>query len=362
MALGRCHRANDGLDPVDLTIIDVVGGRAHLLGHARHELHQPAHRAHLADLAELLQEVIEREGPVEHAPGRASHDLGIHRALGLLDERQHIAHPEDAIGHTVRVELLEILKLLARRSERNGTTHDALDAQRRTATRIAVELGQDDAVELEGCMEGRRGRDRVLSRHGIDDQEGVVRRDRGRYLGHLVHERGIDRQTTSSVHDEDVTPEAARLGQASGSHRDRIRGLREDRDTDLLSEDTQLLNRSGALKVSPHQQRLASLLLEPTGQLGRRGGLAGSLETSEQHHGGWSRGIGDREGLSAERSHQLLVDGLDDLLTRRERLGQLRTGQTLTHPVEECSHHTELDIGLEQRRPDLLERFSEVSL
>ena len=37
--------------------------------------------------------------------------------LGALDQRQHVAHAEDARGHPVRVEHLERVELLARRRE-----------------------------------------------------------------------------------------------------------------------------------------------------------------------------------------------------------------------------------------------------
>jgi hypothetical protein len=48
------------------------------------------------------------------------------------------------------VELLEVVELLAGGGEGDGLADDLLDRQRGAAAGVAVELGEDDAVELEG--------------------------------------------------------------------------------------------------------------------------------------------------------------------------------------------------------------------
>src|SRR3954447_14190493 len=65
-ALGRGHREDDRLDPVQLALVDV--GVLQLLHrpHPRHHPDDPAERAHLADLAHLLKEVLERELVLAH--------------------------------------------------------------------------------------------------------------------------------------------------------------------------------------------------------------------------------------------------------------------------------------------------------
>src|SRR5699024_5528568 len=57
-ALCRGHTANDGLDAVNLFLIDHVCHIAHLLA-ARHHLEQVADGSHLADHQQLVEEVIE---------------------------------------------------------------------------------------------------------------------------------------------------------------------------------------------------------------------------------------------------------------------------------------------------------------
>ncbi len=77
---------------------------------------------------------------------------------------------------------------------------------------------------------------------------------------------------------------------------------------------------AGRCRSAADQQRVAALLLEPAGQLGRRGRLARALEAGEQHHRRRLGRVGDPEGLAAEDRDELVVDDLDDLLGRACRL------------------------------------------
>ena len=55
-----------------------------------------------------------------------------------------------------------------------GLAGDFLDRQRRAAAGIAVELGEDEAVDLEAPVELGGGLHRVLADHRVGDEEDVV--------------------------------------------------------------------------------------------------------------------------------------------------------------------------------------------
>ena len=84
--------------------------------------------------------------------------------------------PEDARRHAVGVEEVEVGDLLAGRREDHRAPHDAARRQHRAAARVVVELGDDDARELERLVEGPRREHGVLAGHRVDHEEGVVRR------------------------------------------------------------------------------------------------------------------------------------------------------------------------------------------
>ncbi len=114
----------------------------------------PRQRAHLLELLHLVEEVVEGELPLHQAGGGRLGLVLLEDLLGLLDEGEHVAHAEDAAGEAVGVEQVEVLELLAGGGEGDGPADDLLHRERRAAAGVAVELGEDDAVELERLVEG----------------------------------------------------------------------------------------------------------------------------------------------------------------------------------------------------------------
>jgi hypothetical protein len=264
------------------------------------------------------------------------------------------------VGHAVRVEQIEVGQSLAGAGERDGFAHDALDRQGGATAGVAVELGQDDATELERVVEGLRGGDCVLSDHGVNDQERVVGLGGVRDLPDLAHELSVNGQPARSVDDADVTAEPTGLLQAGLGTGHRIGGLAEDRHAGLLAQDAQLLDRRRALQVGADEQRVAALLLPPQRELGRVGGLARALQARHEHDGGRPRGVGQLERVAAEDADELLVDGPDDLLAGGQALGQRLRADPEPDAVAEAACDAELHVSLQERSADLLERLVEV--
>ena len=77
----------------------------------------------------------------------------VHRGLGLLDQREHVAHAEDALGQPVGVERLERVGLLADADERDGPSRHLAHRQRRAAAGVAVHLGEDHRVDADRGVE-----------------------------------------------------------------------------------------------------------------------------------------------------------------------------------------------------------------
>jgi len=61
--------------------------------------------------------------------------------MRLLDQRQHIAHAEDALRHPFGVEGFQPVGLFADADELERLAGDVAHRQRRTAARVAVEFG-----------------------------------------------------------------------------------------------------------------------------------------------------------------------------------------------------------------------------
>ena len=71
--------------------------------------------------------------------------LAVDVARDVLDQRQHVAHAEDARGDALGLEELQRVGLLAGAHEQDGLAGDLPDRQCGAAAGVAVRLGQHDA-------------------------------------------------------------------------------------------------------------------------------------------------------------------------------------------------------------------------
>ena len=106
--LGR-HRADDGLETVELLLVHVQV--AELRAHARHHLEQRAQRTILRTccICSRKSSSVNCSWRIFFSSVRAAL---VDLTLGLLDQGHHVAHAEDALGHAVGVEALEVTELL----------------------------------------------------------------------------------------------------------------------------------------------------------------------------------------------------------------------------------------------------------
>ena len=222
VALERGHREDHRLDPVELLLVEGVELGAHL-AHAGHHAQDRLQRAHLLDGRHLLEEVV--EGEVLGREELALHLGGVgavERLLGLLDEGEHVTHVEDARGHPVGVEDLEVLHALAGAGEHDRAAGDRGHRQRRATAGVAVELGEHDTGDVDALLEGVGGLDGGLADHRVDDEQHLVGLDRGADVGGLLHQVGVDGQAAGGVDDDDVVLRAAGLLDAGARDRDRV--------------------------------------------------------------------------------------------------------------------------------------------
>ena len=118
----------------------------------------------------------------------------VDRLLGLLDERQHVAHAEHPRNDPIRVKQLEILEPLAAADKRDRDADHGYHRQRRAAARVAIELGQHDAGHADAAVEFAGALDRVLPGHRVRDVEQVRRLHRGLDRLQFVHQLVVDVQ------------------------------------------------------------------------------------------------------------------------------------------------------------------------
>ena len=68
--------------------------------------------------------------------------------LCTLDEGDDITHAEDTVSHTLGVEDIQSVHLLAHPDELNRLVDDGTDREGSPTTGIPIELGEDDPIEV----------------------------------------------------------------------------------------------------------------------------------------------------------------------------------------------------------------------
>jgi hypothetical protein len=110
---------------------------------------------------------------------------------------------------------------------------------------------------------------------------------------------------------------------------------------------------SAATRIGGDEQRRVALALQPAAQLAGQRRLTGTLETGQHDHGRRLLRQPDPAGLAAEDLDELLVDDLDDLLGRVQRLRDVGTAGAFLDGVDEGADDRQRDVGLQQRDADL---------
>ncbi len=175
------------------------------------------------------------------------------------------------------MEHVDGVHLLARTHKLDGLGDNGANGEGSAAARVAVELGEDDAVEVEAVVELLGGVDSVLTRHRVNHEERLVGADGLLEVGYLVHHLLVDGQPAGGVDNDDVV--ILLLGLANSMpgnlHHVLIAVLGIDIDANGFSNDLQLLDGSRTIDVAGHQERLLVLaFLQHPGQLACERGLS----------------------------------------------------------------------------------------
>src|SRR5262249_2215008 len=257
------------------------------LGHPRHHADHVLH-AHLLDVLEVHAEVIERELSLLERLLLLLHLFFGDLRLDLLDlfaEAHQVALSHDPAGHALRPELFDRLQLLADADELDLHSGDGLDRQGRAAASVAVELGQDRAVERQLVVKDLGDVHGFLADHRVDDQVDVIRLNLAVDLVQLVHQLSIDLEPAGGVENDHVEAVLFRVSDGVLADLDRVGCLRIDRDVDLLAEDLELLDGGGALQVGRDEEWATTLVAKLERQLAARGRLARPLEAAHHQDG-----------------------------------------------------------------------------
>ena len=224
------------------------------------------------------------------------------------------------------MEQLKVFEPFTRGRKHDGLPGDFGNRKRGTTSGVTVKLRQDHTGEVDTFVERLSSGHRVLTNHGVNDEKDFVRVHSCTNIGGLLHEYFVNTQTTSRVDDHHVIQLRLRNFHGVAGDLNRVtntvaRFRRIHIRTRTRAHNLQLVHRVWALKVSRHQHGAVPVTLEPVSKLSSQRGLTGTLQTRQHDDGRWLLRKLDPTGLTTQNLHQFVVNDLDDLLARVERLG-----------------------------------------
>ena len=130
--------------------------------------------------------------------------------LDFFDQRQHIAHPQDSLGHAVRIKGLERVIFFADADELHRLMGNLLDGKRRATPRVAIHLCQNHACDTDAPVKLFRGPNGILAGHRIGNEQYLDRMGLALDANKLVHQLVVNVQAAGCVDHQGI--EAGLLG------------------------------------------------------------------------------------------------------------------------------------------------------
>ena len=293
--------------------------------------------------------------------------LRVEHLLGLLDERQHVAHAEDR-GRPSGRGGRRRSRRASRRWTRTGSARRSTSRTDRAAPPRASpsSLVSTTPVNPTPSRKASAVADRVLADHRVEHEQHLVGVDGVTDRRGLGHQLVVDAEPAGGVDDHHVEVLGPGLDEPGSRYRDRITGARvggtlgrrsgvrgEHLHARALTHDLQLADRARTLQVRRDEQRRMALSSKPFREFAGQRRLTRALKPGQHDDG--RRGLGERQlaGLATEDADELLVDDLDDLLGRVQRRGDLGALGPLLDAADELAHHGQRNVGFEQSQPDL---------
>ena len=240
--------------------------------------------SHALELLHLVKIVVKSEDRLTYPLLHLSHLLLVKLSLRLVDKSQHVAHAENTASHTVGVERLYLVKLLADTDEFYRLARDVAYRKRRTAARVAVKLGENDTRDVKHVVEGLSHVDRLLTYHRVDGQKNFGGLSLTLDILKFLHEDFIYLKASCGVDKHRVV---ALLNGKFNTFFCNLNGVftvahLKNGNRQLLADDLQLLYCGRTVNVTGDKQRIFALFFKHSCKFSRVRRLARTLKTD--HH------------------------------------------------------------------------------
>ena len=261
------------------------------------------------------------------------------------------------------MENLQRVKFLSGAEELDRLPHRRAKRESRPSPCVPIHLGEHRTVKVQALVKCPGGVDGILSRHGVDHEEDLVRGDRLLDRLHFLHHLLVDVQPSGGIDDDEVTRILPRVNHSPPRERDSVLpGLLVERNIDLARQCPQLLDGCRPIRVRRDKKRMMAAPLEVQGKFCAEGRLPRSLQTRHKDHGGWSRTKCHRCRGGPEQRDELVMDQLHNELAGCDARENVLPQRLCLDVVDELLRNLVVDVGIQEDPADLTEGLANVGL
>ena len=249
------------------------------------------------------------------------------------------------------MERLQSIGLFTHTHELDRLAGNVTHRQRGTATGVTIGFGQYHTGQRQRFVKGLGGVGSILTCHGINHEQGFNRLDGGVQILDLTHHLFVYRQTTGSIHQQDVgVGFFGRFNRAVGNGDWLLVNTgRVEQSADFTRQGFQLLDCRRTIHVGRNHHHLFLFTLgQILGQLTHGGGFTSTLQTGH-HDNGWRLGskVEFFVGFAHDRL-QLFMDDFQEYLTRVQAFQNLGTNGALFYLIGKGFYHRQGNVGFQQ--------------
>ena len=193
--------------------------------------------------------------------------FGVDLLLGFFDQRNHIAHAQDSVGHSVWMKNIQGCQFFASGNILDWLADGVANGKCRTTPGISVHFCQNNPVKIQTLIKSSRCVHGILSRHGIHHKERLVRLNAAMNFRNLVHHGLVHRQSAGGIHQDHRVTFGFSLFDGLRGDEDWVLliGFGVNRHPDLFTQDFELVHSGRAVNIAGDHQDLLALGFEKQG-------------------------------------------------------------------------------------------------
>ena len=285
--------------------------------------------------------------------------IHINVLLNFFNEAEHIAHSQNAVGNTIRMERLKSIGLFTDADKLQRLASNGANGKRRTTACIAVHFREDNTGDAQAFVKLFSRFHGILPSHSIGHEQDFHRVQTSLQFFQFHHQGIVDVEAAGSVHNDHVatglycffTRAFSQFQRLHFAFRTLVNG-----NLYVFGDNPQLFPSGRTVNVDGDQKRGVLFFSQPFSQLAAGCSFARTLQPDDHDDRGRFVSKTEPRGVRAQNFDQFFVDNFDYLLAWGKRIKYFFTQSFFFNGFKQLFDDAEMHIGFQEGDADLPQR------